>query len=223
MNLLATDQSYGQFLSGKRVAIVGPAKHIEGACSADRIESHDIIVRVNNKIVPVPSHLCADMGERTEMLYTYLHPADVNPEAWADYGVKHVCCPLADIDPFNRDIANFRSINRHIPLRVVDEPTYQVLEQALGSRPLTGFAAICDLLKFPLKSLYVTGFDFYVSGVVEGSYVSGYHSPGYDWSFFSRGESEHNPVNDLALMRFLYRSDRRVEPDEWLTEVLEKG
>ena len=64
------DPAYSQLVSGKTVAVVGPARTLLGAGHGDRIDSHDLVVRFNDTLDrPSRPGLAADIGSRTDVLY----------------------------------------------------------------------------------------------------------------------------------------------------------
>jgi len=159
---------------GKTVAIVG------GGPSAAHnpvgfIDSHDIVIRINNYKTTGPR-----TGRRTDVFYSFFGSSIRKraEELMAD-GVT-LCmnkCPDAhpiesewhrqhnkmvgvDFRPHFRRREGWWFCDTYIP--TADE--FLVGFNLLNKRmPTTGFAAILDVLSFKPKSIYLTGFDFYLT------------------------------------------------------------
>lgn len=140
------------------------------------IDSHDLVVRVNNyKLFP-------QTGFRTDVFYSFFGTSirKLISELQND-GVKLCMCKCPDAHAIkstwheinNKQVGvDYRYIYRnrahwwfcdtYIP--TVDE--FLEKFELLGKhQPTTGFSAILDLISFDLKSLYLTGFDFFQSGL----------------------------------------------------------
>ncbi|MCZ6836757.1 MAG: glycosyltransferase family 29 protein [Planctomycetota bacterium] len=211
--------SYGRFLKGKRVALVGPAPTIEGSGQADHIESHDVIVRLNHAL-PVLPELQMDVGQRTDVLYHNLwrdHPkACPFPELFdrLEREVQWVCAvhPHLDLDhPYGRDIDCFvEDLAGRVPFHVPGAIGSLKLHRKLCTRPNAGVCAIVDLLGFKLRSLYITGFTFY-----EGS-------RNYHVGYVGNGTGDfHDQDRQRAFITRTIHRDPRVRVDEPLRKILE--
>ncbi len=162
-------------LHGKTVAIVG-----SGPGSLDNatgfVDSHDVVVRVNN-------HKCGPaQGMRTDVHYAFYGTsirktaADLQRE-----GVKLCMCKCPDSKPLQsewhertgrqvgidfryiyRTRAQFWFTDTYVP---DDERFLRKFELLDNHIPTTGFAAILDVLACDPRSVYLTGFDFFSSGV----------------------------------------------------------
>jgi hypothetical protein len=162
------------FFKGKSVAIVGGSPNALDN-KVGFIDSHDIVVRVNNyKLFP-------QTGHRTDVFYSYFGGAikKTVKELMLD-GVK-LCmakCPNTQFIKSEWHFRNnkmngvdFRYIYRmrdgwwfcDTYVAKVDEflAVFNMLDKHI---PTTGFNAIYDVLKYKPKSVYITGFDFFESG-----------------------------------------------------------
>lgn len=162
---------------GKRVVIVGSGPGVldnkEGF-----IDLHDVVVRVNNYRLVMPT-----TGMRCDIHYSfYGNSIRKSASDLINDGVR-LCmckCPNADevIDSewhrannkphgvsfkwIYRERANWWPCDVWVP--TVDG--FMVKFKLLGKHvPTTGFAAILDVLGFNPSSLYLTGFDFFASGI----------------------------------------------------------
>jgi hypothetical protein len=162
-------------LSGRRVALVGSGP----GCLDNEpgfIDSHDVVVRVNN-------HKCGpNAGFRTDVHYSFYGtsikktPADLKAEGC---GLVICKCPNAQfIDSYwhrrmkkphgidfryiYRRRANWWFCDTYVP----SLPEFMAGFNLLGRHvPTTGFAAILEILSCCPESLYLTGYDFFSSGI----------------------------------------------------------
>ena len=61
-----------KLLSGKKIAFVGPAPNIEGAGLGEKIDSYDLVVRINTAY-DIPENLWSDYGKRTDIVVSCLN------------------------------------------------------------------------------------------------------------------------------------------------------
>ena len=165
--LLKYTELFAQYVNNKNVAIIGPANSIIGTKKGDTIDKFDIIIRLN-KALPIPSKLKDDIGSRTDIIYNALNTTDypgqnnLDTNFYKQNGVKFVVSPYPLYDIFYNDIMNY--INRYqfdIPFRTVNKEKHISFVNQIKTRPYTGTSAIMDILSFNVKSLYITGIDFY--------------------------------------------------------------
>lgn len=178
-------------LRGKSVAIVGSGP---GSLLNARgfVDAHDVVVRVNNYKVGEAQ------GLRTDVHYSFYGTSIRKPavELQRD-GVALCMCKCPDSKPLtsewheqnNRQFGiDFRYIYRNraafwfcdtfIPddARFVEK--FDLLEQHI---PTTGFSAILEVLACEPRAVYLTGFDFFLSGV---------HNVNEPW----RAGDPHDPI-----------------------------
>ena len=65
---LIKDTYYNKLLSNKKVALVGPSSNTLHTKQFDKIESYDLVVRLN-KTFDIPFSRQIDIGRRTDILY----------------------------------------------------------------------------------------------------------------------------------------------------------
>lgn len=208
---------YRRFLTGKRVALVGPASTLRGSRMGPYIDSFDVVVRLNHSW-PLPSALTADVGSRTDVLYHNLNPKkqrfrrrDVR-RMHAD-GIQWVVSTHpARIARYRRRMQRFRRVSRGlVRLRAVPRKVKRILRPRVGSAS-GGIIAVVDLLRFPVKRLFVTGFSFYETGYL--SY------PKYKRKFIRNALNHHNQKRHKAFFARLLVRDRRLRVDPWIERIL---
>ena len=172
---------YEEYIRGRTIAIVGPAKYMEGSGKGDEIDSHDIVVRINRGI-ETSKQIPLDVGTRTDILWSCLiekpgNAGNIDIEVLKKEGVKFICCPPASsfqgISKETRfhdlvDEKKILEISRTIPVRICDAKFHTELAMKISSRPNTGFLSIYDFLRFEIGKLSIYGFSFYLDGFVSG-------------------------------------------------------
>ena len=142
--------------AGKRVALVGNARALSDRRHGAAIDAADLVVRINR----APMTSAESHGTRTD---------------WLALAVR---LPLADrerLDP--RRILWMSPKRKRLDWTTARSPgfylhpleDYHALAQALGAPPSTGIMAIELLLRAPLASLTLYGFDFFASQSLSGS------------------------------------------------------
>lgn len=160
---------------GKSVAVVGSGP---GCLDNARgfVDSHDVVVRVNNyKTGPA-------QGFRTDVHYSFYGTSiRKRAEELTRDGVTLCMCKCPEAKPLDCEWhertgkvygVDFRYIYRirrpwwFCDTYVPDVASFIEKFHMLGDHvPTTGFAAILDVLACAPRSVYLTGFDFFASGV----------------------------------------------------------
>lgn len=174
MRFVSFDQ-VAEIFRGKSVALVGSAPSVLDN-EPGFIDSHDLVVRVNNY------KLSDAAGKRTDVHYSF-YGSSIRKTAHdlSSDGVKLCMCKCPDSQPLDSDWhhrngkmngVDFRYIYRtrkmfwfcdtYVPGDASFLQKFNLLQRHI---PTTGFAALLDLLECPLDGLYLTGFDFFTSGV----------------------------------------------------------
>lgn len=161
--------------AGRSVAIVGSGPGVLDNAPG-LVDSHDVVVRVNNyKLSPAA-------GQRTDVFYSYFGNAVKKSAAELARDGVRLCmakCPNAlaiesrwhsengkDHGVDFRWIYQKRAAWWFCDTYVPDLQEFLEGFALLGEHvPTTGFAAILAVLSFAPASVYLTGFDFFTSGV----------------------------------------------------------
>jgi hypothetical protein len=170
-----TRQQVRERFDGRTVAIVGggPSATIN---EPGLIDSHDIVVRVNNY------RLAPGTGKRTDVFYSFFGASiKKTPKELTAAGVKLCLCKCPDAQPVKSEWHRIHRKPYGIDFRYIYQrrrgwwfcdtyipSTDEFLQwfDLLGRHvPTSGFAAILDVTTFNPKSIYLTGFDFFSSGV----------------------------------------------------------
>lgn len=160
-------------LRGKRIAIVGSAPSCVDH-EAGFIDSHDVVIRINNFKVGI------GQGLRTDVHYSF-YGTSIKTSA-AQLSETWFCmCKCPDDKPIEspwheqhgKQVGiDFRYIYRNraswwpCPVYIPDTDhflhSFELLDEHI---PTTGFAAILDVAMCRPQSIFLTGFDFFTSGM----------------------------------------------------------
>lgn len=162
----------------KKVVLVGPASYMVDSNFGEKIDSHDIVVRLNRGCELVEKY-SKDIGTRTDVLYSSLIEQPENAGKW-DYSlfveqfkIKYLCTtPAMSMKGIsNASILHpmvnknkYYELSKHLPCRIVEHEFFTKIALEVDCRPTTGYISIFDILKHKPKLLSIYGFDFYLSG-----------------------------------------------------------
>lgn len=209
------------YLKGKTVALVGPAKSIEGSNNGAHIDSHDVVVRLNHARIGNTM----DSGERTDIIYY-----DGSYHDYGDIKVDHLVCSYPQTEWFfaERCLQPTQYYAHAYPNKhsIVGSTLYHDLKASLDgnnkSRPNTGLVALVDLLRHDIKSLFLTGMDFYRS-----SYAKEHPDYGGDdlskiRKVFNMGDNGdyHDIEGQFQYFKNNLYLDSRLEVDDFLKKYL---
>ncbi len=215
------------------VAIVGPSNAIIGKDLGEYIDSFDTIVRLN-KSIPLNVDLKSQIGSRVDVLYhaltglaIYAGTKDyLNIDEYQKAKLKGliITCKvnrrrIQNVKTYyNENYSKFRvdrlSFEERIPTRTIN-PLIKTLHRKMGTRPNTGMIAIEHVLTYPIKNLFICGFDFY-----DTFYYDGYGEGK------PRKKSSINKHHNIDLHReytaTLYKENDHVEVDTVMQDIFER-
>lgn len=170
MTFVTYEEVFERF-RGKRVAVVGSAP----SCAENvmgYVDSFDTVVRISNY------KLLKGTGEKTDVHYSFYGSSirKTREELIEDGVSLCMCkCPNAKVmdSPNGNPVAtDFRYIYKarkdfwfcdtYVPSK---ERFIKYFNLLRGHIPTTGFSCILDILSFPVKEVYLTGFDFFTSKI----------------------------------------------------------
>ena len=164
-----------QVFEGKSVAIVGSAPSVLDN-KPGFIDSHDVVVRVSNY------KIFLETGIRTDVHYSFYGSSITkSKQELIDDGVYLCMCKCPNSKPINSSWHELHGKTKGVDFRYIYEarknwwfcPTYIPTDEEFLHQfeilknhvPTTGFSAILDVLSYNPKSVYLTGFDFFTSGI----------------------------------------------------------
>lgn len=212
-------EQVSDLMRGRRVAVVGSAPSVLDNVPGF-VDAHDIVVRVNNyKTGPA-------QGTRCDVHYSFYGTSiRKRAEDLQRDGVKLCMCKCPDAkaleSPWHEQNnkhngIDFRYIYRNrkdwwfCDTWVPDTDTFLGKFEMLDRHiPTTGFAAIVDVLACAPRELYLTGFDFFTSGL---------HNVNESWKPGDPNDPIcHRPDLELA---WLQKHSRHMAFDDILTEMV---
>jgi len=208
---------FAEYVAGKRIAIVGPASTLKGQGMGAFIDGHDIVVRLNHSW-PLPEGSKEDIGERVDVIY---HNMNFRKQrmtrkevvAMARDGVKWmVSTHPASEARFRHRLRKFRKINRGLLAFRALPGSLKARMQRRVRHPNAGIMAIEDLLRFPVRHVYVTGFSFYTTGYLD--------YPNYKPSYAKKAVRHHDQNQNKSYLLRLLRQDPRLEVDPVIERLL---
>ena len=188
------DESLAQFLTGKRVAYVGPSPYLMGKGLGAKIDEYDVVVRIQGAIFDE-----ADYGKKTDVIQSCLN-ANYGP-ALCRYlsdrdrseHPKYIICNdtnarpgpngtwLNIVDEYNNYLKDFKIPLSHLKTEDGNWDRWGLYWEVypkshverFAPRQYTvnsanfnsGYGALNMLLRYPLEELYITGIDFYNVGI----------------------------------------------------------
>lgn len=210
-----------ELVQGRRVALVGSGPGVlQNAMGF--VDSHDVVVRVNNY------KLCVATGRRTDVYYSFFGRSVKKSRRDLKHDGVKLCmskCPDAKVmdspwhekhgKPLGVDFRYIYELRKDwwfCPVYVPSVDQFMVGFKMLGGHvPTTGFAALLDILEAKPASIYMTGFDFFRSGV---------HNVNEKWKKMNNDDPiGHVPEVELQWLRDNL-SAYPITTDETLTRAL---
>jgi len=211
-------KEYKEFLNNKTVSLVGPAASIEGLRNGTKIDESDIVIRLNYAKIKDTK----DSGTRTDVIYY-----DGSYHDYSKYDLKYLICSYPETEWFFRERCSqvtqyYHQKYRH---RLISSKIYGQIKTELDPenkvRPNTGLIAMVDLLGSDLKSLFVTGIDFYRTGYLTTHPSYGDKKLSDIKKEFKKGDNGDYHDADKQFEFFLKNivNDERLLLDDFLTKI----
>lgn len=218
---LCDRETVSTYLAGKSVALVGSGPGVLEN-EPGHIDSHEVVVRINNFKVSKSA------GYRTDVFYSFFG-ASVRKSHDELRGVKLCMCKCPDAKFMESEWhvrnkkpngVDFRYIYRaragwwfcdtYVPALSEFMNTFEMLG---GRIPSTGFSALIDVLSYGPSSVYMTGFDFFASGIhnTDEKWRPGDptdpigHSPERERNWLARNIGKHPITLDSTLDEIVRR------------------
>jgi hypothetical protein len=205
------------WFEGRRVAIVGSGPGCDEN-SEGWVDSHEVVVRVNN------FKTTARTGKRTDVFYSFFGTSirktseelirggvklcmSKVPNAHAiesEWHRRHGKMIGVDYRPHYERRKDWWFCDTYVPTVEEFLQPFNALER---HQPTSGFAAIWDVLSFDPQSVFLTGFDFFRSGI---------HNVNEPWMVKNTDDPiRHEPELErrwvaAAVNRYSIRCDKRL-------------
>ena len=216
------NELFKNFVENKTVALVGPAESIIGTKKGNIIDKFDIVIRLN-KSLPLPENISDDIGTKTTILYNSLNTSDFpgqnkfQSSFLEKYNIQFLCSPYPiENSYFKNDILHYIKRNKFsMPFRTINNQLYNSIENSIRTRPYTGTCAICDILSYNIKYLYITGLDFYTTKYYKQyRRINKQQLKNTQNNFYHKNEPQINMIKHMSLF------DNRIILDSYLDNLL---
>jgi SAM-dependent methyltransferase len=223
-------------LTGKKVAVVGPAAYMMNSGLGKEIDQHDVVVRINRGLDSI-NHYKEDVGTKTDILYSSLieeaqHAGDLSVDKLKEHGTRWIITPpssgvdgVCHSESFHElvDHAKIDLIKKEIPVTFVSKELNNDLVQFINCKPNTGFLAIYDLLQYDLESLSVYGFSFFLDGYIKDQ-KSGLEKEKnctvQEYVELAFNSKRHVQKNIWSFAKKLLLNNKKVKLDSTLEKIL---
>lgn len=224
---VSPDRAFRALVADKDIVLVGPAASLVGRGQGEHIDSFDLVARINLDC-PVAPEMAADRGTRTDLLYHVLFDerhanaigrdhSRAEVKSWQDAGVKFL---VTRQDANHGRVRRIKPFLGDLPLVHIPQVVKVRARRATKTIPNTGVLAIAHLLSLPIRSLHVTGFDFYTSPYFPG--MAGFSDEQAARGLFAYGSWGQSPYENqphkqqpqMVYLADLYRKDKRLTFDD---------
>lgn len=194
------DKNLANFLKGKRVAYVCPSPHLQGLGLGEKIDSYDIVVRVN-QAYHMPEKDWNDYGRRTDVLVNCMNIIKINAlkkNIEFAKSMKYIVCPMVSMWDIQR-VHDFLDEIGQPWHNVCDGYLFKVFRE-VGTTCNTGLTGIITLLNYDVKELYVTGMTFFNMNQFGKVYGDTYQDAALKGGNFRTSAIDNTPiVKDLRM------------------------
>ena len=226
------NKKYLNYLSGKKVALVGPAEYLTKLNTGKYIDSFDVVVRINRGTEVIDKYFDS-IGSRTDILYNCLikspdNGGDIKVKEYKKNKIKWIATTP---NPYLIKSSKFNELHKMVSwftvfklkwnfnFHIMDQKKYSLINKKIESRANTGFASIFDLLNHDVSKLYITGFSFYLDNFMSG-YKSGCERDEEEFAKQCFVSKRHKQEPQWRYLKEIYQKDKRIEVDKILKKIL---
>ena len=188
-----------KLVEGKSVAYVCPSPHLVGQGMGEFIDSHDLVVRVNQNFTPT-EETWADYGRRTDILVNCLNEIKIRALGHnMDYvhSLRYILGPMVSV--WDKPKIDSFLESTGVPYQNVCDGYLFNIFREVGTTVNTGLTGIITLLNYPIKSLYVTGMTFFNMNKMGRIYHDKYHDEAVKHGNFSDTHDKKPSVVELRM------------------------
>ena len=175
------DKDFLDYISNKKVALIGPASYLLDDKMGSLIDSYDIVVRVGRSIEILDNHP-ENLGLKTNILYNSCiedpnQGGDLNIDLFKSHGVEWICTiPASSYNghcesnnlPETVNPYSIKKIKQNFNFHLTDWRICAEVNRKLKCRGNTCFVAIFDLLYHQVRELFICGYSFYLDPYIKG-------------------------------------------------------
>jgi len=217
---------FEKILNQKTIAVVGPSPHLLGKKLGSKIDSYDIVCRLN-EVRPIG--LEVDYGKKADILFWHLNNCDKNefmshknsdPETFKN--IKMLVYPRQHEDVNKRGcgvsspLENATKWFPGTPFFQTDTRAVKNLEDAHQAHFTVGTLALLMLLEYNFKELYVCGMSFFK----HTGFREGYRYHTSRPTFPNKTGSPHEIDKDIKCLRRFFKNRKNISGDEYFEKII---
>jgi hypothetical protein len=211
--MIANRFQFQKYITGKRVAFVGPAQTLIGIGHGELIDSYDIVVRTGGSF-PVKPKYYIDYGKKCNVLYInmlFARKTTLPIHTYSQNGLDYLI--------MKNDQKGIVSRYKNSPLKIRNSfAEWHEARKKLGFSPLMGNFIIYDILKANPAELYLTGMDCYQNGT---NYVESYLPENTDPEVLEKTRIKNHQMNlQNNYLVSVYKSGK-ITTDDKLKIIIE--
>lgn len=224
------ESDYAEFLRGKSMAIVGRAG-LDDLRQQEKIDSYDVVVRQHNAVPYtedptlevddskrdwpnepfVPELWQSRIGTKTSI---YFHKIMGGGEDWHKHVVRSFRAAGGAFFCVEREAncwhVDSTKIWKQIPVRYLTLEHYLNTALLTGGKPLAGTLIVCDILRYPVKNVYLTGFPCWID------------DKGHVTNKQDLDRYRLEPWRDFNFLKRLSYNEPRVEVDPYMQSLFDR-
>ncbi len=219
---------FHEFINNKSVCIVGSAGYLSDHWLGEKIDSFDVVIRINRGHTVLNNKNKQQLGSKTSIIYTIADPLEQTKSE-----LSSLFCEMLLHKTFIKTLPIYRNslvggnkelyeyLESAAPQLLIDTSTKTNIKLAKinpdnRKHPNTGVISILECLTCDPKNIYVCGFDFF-SSINDSTYIEGYR----DEMRARVGVGGHKPNDDMNLLKKeLYKTKIPFELDSIMAAKL---
>ncbi len=220
-----------EMLTGKRVALVGPASSAFNTGSGSFIDSFDVVIRVNKSpYVVASSKFEIDIGKRTDILFHSFYENGISGGGILDLslydnqGIQYVINPRNTLSGLRNTFNFYKKYLLKRKTFTLPKTLYaQICAPLNGLRPTVGFTSLTAvLLAADFNEFFITGFTFYKTPFGSG-YRDEIQDPQRAKAFIQEQGIHNIDLEFEAFKAIMKKTTKNVLMDEALTNIVNAG
>tara|TARA_B100001250_G_scaffold169750_1_gene146204 strand:+ start:37686 stop:38429 length:744 start_codon:yes stop_codon:yes gene_type:complete len=214
-----------KLLEGKSIAIVGPSPHLTNLGLGKRIDSYDIVIRINEILSKKSSK---DYGSKNDLIFVNLNDdfldafkgmVELNLDKVKDVSLfvsprnsLHISTENRfELDEKKNVFKQYKKLNLNNDFYHIGDEKNKELESKVTSYPSTGLLALMLISEVNFSELYVCGFSFYSTSFA--------YSPERTEIYNSRNHqvsniSGHDMLTEINYLREHFPKNKNIKVDK---------
>jgi hypothetical protein len=220
-----------KLISGKKVCVIGPAPSLLGSNLGGKIDSYDIVVRINQKFQMSLSEQI-DYGKRCDILMGSFNENNIQ-ECYdnLEHTLKQKMIIGVMPNKGYKPIDDFKIFleSKNIEHYFLDDRYIYKVFRDVGTVVNSGLISIILLMNYDIKEIFVAGFTFYNMGEFGKIYRDDYFnsivkSGGYNISKQDRYQERNDfKIHDIQsqitfFSKYVQEHKERIKLDDYLKE-----